>query len=477
MESSTSSILTRLGGGSGIDTAQLARDLSEVRFAQRIERLQAREELLETRISSAATLRSQLTELASALGDRIRSGDLAAKASIGNSTVAVAGVVTGAVPKGSYSLEVSQLAAAQTLVSPTYGAATDLVGEGTLTFTFGTVDGGSFTADGARDPLAIAVSATDTLSDVADAITASGGGLTAYVASGTNGAQLVIKGATGAANGFQIAGTGASEALLIPAAGNIDYLDWSASSDDGQLRANAVNAEFSLDTVALTSASNTPDNLPGGLTLTLTGTNVGAPTTISFANPTASISTVMGDLVAALNEVAGTLREAADPLNGELGSDPGARRLKRELARLASETIMTNAATGEPSTLGELGLTTNRDGTFSLDNDRLTETLAASPNGAAAMFTTGLFGVFATLDNLARGMATTGDPGSLAGSIARYESQSTRLSDQLADIADKQEALRLQLVTQLARSDRRVTSSQSTLSFLQDQIAAWTNAR
>ena len=477
MDSSTSSIITRLGAGSGIDMAQLARDLAEARYAQRIARLESRSETLQARISSAATLRSTLSELASALGDRIRTGDLAARAQIGNSSVAIPGVVTGAVPSGSYSLEVEQLAASQTLVLPAYSSASDLVGEGTLTIDFGTVSGGSFTADAGRTALTIEVSGTTTLAELATSINGSGEGLTAYVANGTSGAQLVIKGADGASNGFTLTGSGASASGGTPAAGNIDFLGWAPASDSGQLRETAVDALYELDTVALTSQSNTLSGLPGGLTLTLTGTNPGAPTQISFSSPTTSISAVMSDFVDALNDVARLLQESADPLGGELGSDPGARRLKRELAQLASATIMPGATSGEPSTLADLGLTTNRDGTFTLNNDRLSETLAASPEGAAAMFTTGVFGVYAAMDDLARAMGVKSDPASLAGSVERYTSQSTRISEQLEDITAKQDALRLQLVTQLTRSEQRITSSQSTLTFLESQIAIWNNSR
>lgn len=469
MENSTSSIIGALGAGSGVNMAQLARDLAAARFAQRIARLEDRGELLETRISAASTLRSQLTELASALGDRIRNGDLAARATISNASVAVPGVVTGAVPRGSYSLEVQQLADSQTLVTNGYSAASDLVGEGTLAITFGSVSGGSFSADAARSPLNITVSATDTLSDVATKINGAGQGLTAYVANGTNGAQLVIKGADGEANGFTLTGTGASQSGGGAAQGNIDYLNWSPATDTGQLRETAADALYTLDTVARRSTSNTLSDLPGGLTLSLTGTNAGSPATIGFGNPTASINTVMRDFVSALNDVARLVQENADPLTGSLGSDAGARRLKRELAQLGTAVVMPNAASGEPRTLGDLGLRTNRDGTFSLDNDRLTATLAASAEGAAAMFTTGLFGVFATVDNIARATANRGDPGTLAGSIVRYTSQSATIAEQLEEITAAQEALRAQLTVQLARSERLVTSSQSTLSFLQQQ--------
>ena len=478
--SSTSAIIGALGGGSGVDMVKLAGDLAVARFAGRVQQLEAKNELLDTRISAAAALRSQLTQLAGALGDRMRTGDLAQQAMIGNPAVAQVSVATGAQASGTYSLEVEQLAASQTLVSRAYGSAQDAVGQGTLTIRFGTVTGGGFAADSARDPLTIDLAAGATLADAAAAISGSGSGLRAYVASGTGGAQLVIKGADGAASGFTIEGSGPSAsgntilgAPIAPAPGNINYLAWSPARDSGQLRATAQDARFTFDTIPMTSPGNRVDGLPGGLSLVLTGTNPGAPTTIGFTSATAQVGGVMADFVAALNNITAQLRDSADPLSGELGADPGARRLKRDLAQLASVVVMPGAAAGAPRTLGDLGLATNRDGTFRLDDARLGATLAANPGGAAAMFTLGLHGVYATIDNLARKTASTDDPGTLAGSIARYTGQAQRVTDQLADIAEQQDRLRSQMVKQFSGSDRSVSASQSTLAFLKNQIAAW----
>lgn len=480
MENSTSSIVSALGSGSGVDMVALARDLADARFAARIGQLEAKSELLETRISAASVLRSQLTQLSAAFGDRIRNGDLAPKATIGDSSVASISVAPGASMSGSYTLEVQQLAGLQTLASKPYASAVSRVGEGTLTIRFGTVSGNNFTADTARPDVQIAVGASATLADVAASVNASGAGISAYVASGPDGAQLVFKGADGAANGFTVTGTGPSASgtnifggANPAASGNINYLNWSLGSDSGQLRQNAQDARFKFDTIEMTSASNRINDLPGGLSLNLTGTNIGAPTRIGFVQATGAVTGVMSDFVAALNDISQQLRESADPLNGELGNDSGARRLKRELSGLASEIVMPNAAVGEPHTLGDLGLAINRDGSFRLDSDRLKATLSDNSAAANAMFTTGLFGVFATMDRLSREMGTIGDPGSLAGSVARYTRSTQRIDEQLAKIDEQQDALRTQLTRQFAQTDRNVASSQSTLSFLQNQIAAW----
>lgn len=192
MDTATSSIIGALGGGSGVEMVKLASDLSQARFAAQIAELEERSELMETRISAAATLKSQLSQLASALGDRLRGGELAPAGSVARPGIATVELAPGSTQRGSFSLDVTQLAASQTLASNAHPAAGSLVGKGTLTLQFGTVQGTTFAADAAREPIAIAVTAHDTLATLADKITATGSGITAYVAPGASGAQLVL---------------------------------------------------------------------------------------------------------------------------------------------------------------------------------------------------------------------------------------------------------------------------------------------
>ncbi|OBV10895.1 flagellar filament capping protein FliD [Erythrobacter dokdonensis] len=475
MENPGSSIISALGAGSGVDFIRLADDISTASFAFQRETVQARRETLEAQISAAGQLRGAITSLASALGDRIRNGDLAPRGELGNPAIARVSVPAGLSPRGTFALEVTQLAQGQTLVGRSYASREDLVGAGTLTLRFGTVDGASFTADAARDPLEITVSADDTLASLAARITReSGGAVSAYVATGTNGAQLVMKGAEGAASGFVVEATGAGGGA-VP--GDLSYLGWSPATDAGELRGIARDAAFALDTVAMTSPTNRVTGLPGGFTLNLAGTNQGAPTSLTFANNIEAISGVMGDFVAALNDIAEQSSVLASPLGGTLGNDPGARELRRDLAALAGQIVMPGAAAGEPRTLADIGLALNRDGTFRLDTARLNQALESSPDAVAAMFTTGPSGVFATIDRFARENSLASDPGSIGGSVRRFEAQLERSDERLERIAEQQEALRERLTRDLVAAERRVAASQSTLTFIQQQVDIWSADR
>lgn len=476
--SSTSSIVTTLGAGSGIDMADLAADLAEAQFRNRSNQLTTRSSAVERQVSAASSLRNAITTLASSFGARVRTGDLSSQPQIANGSIAKV-TATGATPvSGSYALEVLSLARGQSLAGPAMASASTSVGSGSLTIRFGSLSAGtgsqpgSFAADAGRAPITVEIAKGATLAEVARAISASGSasgsGVSAYVATGTGGATLMVKGPTGAASGFVIE---ASEATDDP---GLAALAWEpATGDPDRLGTVAGNAILKVDGIALTSAGNTLSNAIPGASLALTGTNAGAPTHISFTDPADAIGTAMQDLTEALNEVAAQLSDATDPVKGDLARDPGARALRSALSALAGRVVMPNATGSAPRTLADLGLATERKGGFRLDTARLSDSLARNPSAVAAMFTNGLDGVFATLDGIARSTASSGNPGSLAGSIARYSGLQTTLGKQSAKLADDQEALRARLSSRFAVADRQVGSSRSTLSFLQSQIDSW----
>jgi len=101
----TQSIVTALGGGSGIDMTALASNLAAAQFAGRIDRLSSRSETLDRQISAASNLKSMLFSLATSLGDRVREGDLSPQPRIANGAVASASLSGSQQPAGSYSLE------------------------------------------------------------------------------------------------------------------------------------------------------------------------------------------------------------------------------------------------------------------------------------------------------------------------------------------------------------------------------------
>ena len=450
--SAASSILTALNGSSGIDWNTLATNLSAAQFATRSDQLTTKQDKLDKQISTASSLKSALLTLSTSIGDRVRTGDLSPQPSL-SAAIATPTLSGAATPKGTYSLEVTQLAAAQALVSPAVASTTATVGSGSLTLRFGTTSGSTFTEDTNHAPVTVTVSAGATIADVAAAITASNAGVSAYVANTTDGPKLMVKGAQGAANSFVIE---ANEAVGDP---GLAQFAWKpADGTANRLITTAQDANYKLDGLPMSSSSNTVQEVIPGLNLKLTATNIGAPATLSFADNSA-------------------VKTATDPVSGDLATDGGALNLKRTLSQLTGQIMMPNAATGAPRTLSDLGVSIQRDGTFQLDGSKLAATLKADPIGTAAMFTNGLHGLYGTIDGLTRKMSSTTDAYSLAVSVTRYTALKTTVASDLSTLTDKQEQFRQQLVTRFAKTQTNVADSTSTLSFLKNQINAWYSSK
>lgn len=463
----TPSLVTALGSGSGIDMAALATNLATAQFASQVGRLTTKSETLTAQISSAANLKSMMLNIATSLGNAVRTGGLSPQPQIAAANVASGSLSGTRTPSGSYSLEVTTLAKSQTLASAAFSnsEASQPVGGGTLTLRFGDISQPVSDPD-TRTAVDITIAPDAKLSDVANAINATNTGVTAYVAQTAQGAQLVFKGKEGVANGFTL------ETSETPANSGLARLAWKPSSTTGQLVTTAGDASFKVDGLPRTSPSNSVSEAIPGVTLKLAGTNVGAPTTVTFSDASAALTSTMTDLTGALNEIAAALNTATDLSTGDLRSDSGARALKRSFSQLAGTVVMPNA-TGAARTLADLGLSTQRDGTFVLDSNRLKATMAKDPEGVAAMFTNGLYGAYATVDKLSRSATDASNPGSLGGSISRFNKQLAQTKVDQTTITGKQDALRASLTKRFAVSDTRISASKATLSFLQGQIDAW----
>lgn len=468
----TSSLVTQLGGGSGIDMTALANTLATAQFASRKANLDTQNTKLTAQISAASNLKSELLTLDTSLGTLVRSGSLAPTPSVANSTVATTSLSGSSTPSGSYSLEVDKLATNQQVATSAYASSKSTLGGGTLTLRFGTVSGSSFTEDTTHSAVDITIADGASLSDVAQKINSANAGVTAYISNTTSGAQLVLKGAQGASNGFVLEASDSSTGTSSTTSSSLSNLAWNPSAQGtGQLLQAAGDAAYKVDGLSMTSASNTITDAIPGVKMTLTGTNVSAPTTVSFADATETVASSMQDFVDALNTVVSDLNTAT-AIGGDLAGDNGARSLKQSLSLLASTTIMPNA-TGTAKTLGDLGLKLEQDGTFSLDSDRLTATLSSDPQGVAAMFTTGVYGVYASVDKIYRNTISTTDSNSLASSIARWTKSQTEVTSDESDLATQQETLRTQLVARFSASETRISSFNSTKSMLENQIAQW----
>jgi flagellar hook-associated protein 2 len=363
----TTSIVSALGAGSGLDVRALVEDLAAAARAPKEALIARREQANEAKVSTLAQVSGAIDSFAAALSSLISGGTLYSQPSLSDSTVFAASAVPGArLGNLSAEIEVTQLARAQTVSSDPLGAATDPVGEGDLTIS---TESGDFTVT--------ITSANDSLAGLAKAINDANAGVTASVVTDASGARLVIKGGIGEDKAFT---------LSVPG-GTTSGLERFASAEM-TLAQQAQDAILLVDGVEVHRAANSFSDLIPGVQVDLKAARPGAPVSVGVARPTAAIGQAVQDFVTAYNELAAMIAEATKAgVSGEGGAlrgDIGVREMQRQLAQLPTMILSTP---GEgPHTLAEIGVRTNRDGTLSLNQARLQDILASDPEGVEALF-------------------------------------------------------------------------------------------
>jgi flagellar hook-associated protein 2 len=369
---SVTSIASSLGIGSGIDTASLIDQLDKAAREPKEAAIKAREDANSAKISSLGQAASGIDAFANALSTLISGGTLFTQPVSSDSSVFTASALPGArIGSLSAQVEVRQLAQAQSLVSENLADLNAAVGMGTLRLT--TVAGDTDIVIGSNN---------NNLVGLARAINVANVGVTASIVEDSAGARLTLKSATGEAKAFTLTAQPGAEAGLSRFA-------YGPGVTGGMtLAQSAQDAIVKLDGVEIKRSTNSISDLISGVKIDLKNAKPGSVISLGASRPTEALKQAVGDFVSAYNELRTILNDAtkagigandAGPLRGEAG----VRELQRQLARLTS-TRLSNS--GTISTLAEVGVRTERDGSLTLDSSRLDAVLAADPDGVEALF-------------------------------------------------------------------------------------------
>lgn len=476
--SAAQSILTSLNAGSGIDIASLVDSLTQAQFAAQTSQLQSKSDALDAQISDVGTLLSNIQSFSTALNTLVTGGTLQSSPTVSNGAIVSATALAGARLAGlSASVEVRQLATAQSAASAVLDPAAT-IGGGTLTLTIGSVvtngDGTTgFSASGDAIPITIDP-ANATLGGIAaqinSAAKAAGAGVTASVVNDGTGARLVLRGATGAAQAFQL------QATSDPGGGLSQFDVDPAGTSSMTMGAVAQDAIVSLDGVQFHRASNQINDLVPGVKLNLLSAQPGTVVSIGSTTPTDALSQAVSDFVDTYNQFHAII--AAD-LNaqkgGTLSNDLAVKTLNTQLSQLTLASLITNPEPGAPNTLATIGVGTNNDGTLKIDPTQLAKTIAAHPEAIEAMFTQSTDG---SGDGLANKLASitataTSYTVGLGKSKSTYTSKKSDIGDQQDALTTKETAYKAQLTQTYSAMDTRVSSYKSIQNFLTNQIDAW----
>jgi flagellar hook-associated protein 2 len=472
--SATSTILQTLNAGSGIDTSSLVTELVQAEFASQTDSLQSQSDSLTAQISGVAQLQSGITSFSAALQSLINGGTLTTQPTVSDSTVLSATALSGAqLSNLSAQVEVTRLATAQSVATATSFASSDAtIGTGNLTLTFGnaTVADGAMTdfTAGSAAPISIAIDSDhSSVSGIASAINAAKAGVTASVVTDADGsARLVLKGTTGSAQAFTLSGD-------TP---ELQQLNVGVGESATTVNSAALNAQIKYDGVAVERATNTVSDLVPGVKLNLLSASPGKPVTLGSSTPTDALSQAVGDFVDTYNTYIALVTGDTDAATGTLRQDTAVQAMQQQLQGLTGVNL-TGDTSGAPTTLAQIGVTTNRDGTLSVDNTQLATALNSYPDAVEAMFRNGTTATGGGLAGALGAIATaaTSTTYGLAASTTRYTAQQSDITDQQSDLQSQEDDMTTRLTSQFSNMDAAVAAYKSTQTFLQQQLDAWNN--
>ncbi|MGB3276801.1 MAG: flagellar filament capping protein FliD [Castellaniella sp.] len=446
-------------GLSGLPLSDLLLNLQK-NESQVLNVIQGRQKAAETKLDAYSKLKASVEafqKAAQAVGKADAFGTIAVK----SGSDAFSATATSAAIPGQYSVQVNQLASSQTLVyAGRADRAADIGTGGTLKIT---INGEEKSLDlngkgTSLDKLVVAINADKNI------------GVNATIVNdGTPGSQYRLL-LTSRETGEQHAVTN------IAVDGNADldsFLGYSGGgSTAGVTVQDAKNAELTINGIAVTSQSNTVENVIDGVKLTLNQTTASAAN-LSLTRDDAAAKKTVEDFVKAYNsllDTVGTLTKytvGADNPSSPLTGDSLARSVQTRMRDALSGAI--DSVNG--TTLSKIGITTDsKTGKLNINDATLTKALSENLDDVKSLFSGGTSGVGARISQTAEtftragGLFSTTTDG-LNKTIADIKKQYETTSDR---IDQRMETYRAQF-TQL---DAMVSQMNSLSSYLSQQLSA-----
>src|SRR5579872_217590 len=271
---------------------------------------------------------------------------------------------------------------------------------------------GSFTLQvGSNTPIQVNIGGSvDTLDQLSQYINGLNAGVSANVVNDSNGARLSIMADTsGTANNFTI--TNATGLTFTQATSGAD-------------------ASLDVDGIPINSASNTVTGVVPGVAFNLVSASA-TPVSISVAEDASQSSTAVTNFVSAYNQVVQDINQeytvAANGAQGPLSGDSTVSLLQSQLLSSASY------STSDPtiSSLADMGITMNNDGTLSVDTTTLDSALQNNFSDVQNFFQGTSSNGFATFLNNQLSAMTDPTNGAFTVDLQSISNENSGLQDQI----------------------------------------------
>ncbi|MGE6995672.1 flagellar filament capping protein FliD [Pseudomonas sp. NPDC047961] len=455
------------GIGSGMDIDSMVSAMVSAEKAPKEAQLNRLESATTTKISALGSLRTALSGFQTALKDLNDPKLYENRSAKSSSTGLLTATASKTAQAGIYSIKIEQLATGSKTATAALESSFKTGAAGTLAVDLG--DGQGISVD---------ISEGASLEQVRNSLNAAlkDSGVTANLLTdpSTGKTRLVMSSSnTGAGKDVSITATAGLEALAIDTTNTISAEGDAVEGMNGVLE-RAQNAKFSIDGLALQSASNRVEGAIAEVTLNLTAAEKDKTVTVTVAQDFEGVTSNVKKFIAAYNNLIGTTNtltkvtkvgENGEPLTGGLVGDSSVRNI---LSGIQNE--LTKIGGGEGvRLLSDLGITTQKDGTLGIDDKKL-KTALESKFDAVGSFFTGDAGLMSRLNNRVDGFNQTG--GVLAQRVSGLEGTSADVKAQREKLALRIESMTSRLYAQFNAMDTMVAQLSNTSSWLENTLSS-----
>lgn len=461
--------ISSLGAGTSLDLNTLYDNLQTAEQTK-LTPITTQQSSYKAKLTAWGVVQTALTKLQTA-SDALKNTSAIAQSKVSSTNTAFSASLASSAAAGSYSVEVTQLAAAQSLLSPKVNSKDTDLGDSSMSSRTITI-----TQPGQKNPLTVTLASDKTsLADVRDAINAKQGSVSASIIKADDNSYYLSLTSrdSGTSNEMTITTDDAELAKYI------SYDPGNATNVMSE-QVPAADAKVNINGIEIIRSSNTITDAPEGVTLNLLKTNKGSPETLSVVKDNQPMTDAIQAFVDAYNSLQTTISNqtkytkvdqgstSQNSSNGDLLGDGTLRNIQTRLRSMVSA----SQGSGSLATLSQLGITQDITGKLTVDSTKLNKALNEKSADVVAFLsgdgkTTG----FATqTSSLLKDML--GTDGSVQNATAGINKTLKKLSDEYDRVNAQITATMARYKTQFTSLSQLVSKMDQTGSYLTQQFNA-----
>jgi flagellar hook-associated protein 2 len=450
----SSNAINALGAGSGMDVKALATSLVEAERAPRKDVIDKKISKAEGGISGYSAIKFVLDGLKTSLMDIKDQSDFESLTTRNSQASAINITTSTTASAGTHNITVNSLAKAQRNLSNGFSNTSDAICSSALTLSLSKNSG---------TPTTITVAADRTTpGGIVSAINGANLGIKAQLINtgeSTKPYRILITGETGRDSSFTLASSDSTKVdfdvgpstPLTNGLANVGYDAMKVSAYQ-----EASNGDVVVNGVPIQPATNKLTEVIPGVTIDLFTPTAGGPASVDLVRDTSAVKTKMTALVKAYNDANIMLNTVSDAKSTveTYGASLAGNSIVNSIRTQMREALFPQVSTGSSELRGfrDLGLSIDKEGVMTLDNDKLDEVLSTKFDEAVTMLTgnsenlsaystapSGAVGsAFKALTSMLASTGTIATQSSnLTKRIAEYKDELTKLEDRMTKLMER----------------------------------------